>query len=70
MTHPARECHGAESVRVLRERQRMATVLQLALPAYKPGRVSVRFGGPIAPCVGRDVHADVIESMRVLIGSA
>jgi 1-acyl-sn-glycerol-3-phosphate acyltransferase len=55
---------------ILKERQRMATLLQLALPAYKAGRVSVRFGSPIAPCVGRDVHAAVIDAMRALIGPA
>ena len=54
----------------IKERQRMATLLQLAIPVYKPGRVNVRFGVPIAPCVGRDVHAAVIESMRELIGAA
>jgi len=49
------------------ERQRMATLLQLAVPAYKPSRVNVSFGAPIAPCVGRDVHGVLIESMRELI---
>lgn len=63
--HPLAKRRG-----VLKERQRMATLLQLGLPAYKPGRVDVTFGEPIAPCVGRDVHASVIESMRALIGSA
>jgi len=63
--HPLAKRRG-----VLRERQRMATLLQLALRAYKPGRVTVRFGVPIAPCVGRDVHTAVIECMRGLIGTA
>jgi len=54
----------------LKERQRMATLLQLVIPAYKPGLVRVSFGAPIAPRVGQDVHAHVIESMRALIGSA
>jgi len=54
----------------IKERQRMATLLQLAIPAYKPGSVRVSVGAPIAPSVGRDVHADVIESMRALIGAA
>jgi len=53
---------------ILRERQRMATLLQLALSMYRPGRVTVTFGAPIAPCIGRDVHAAVIDAMRALIG--
>jgi 1-acyl-sn-glycerol-3-phosphate acyltransferase len=52
---------------VPKERQRMATLLQLALPAYRPGRVSVTFGAPIAPRDGRDMHVAVIEAMRALI---
>jgi len=63
--HPLAKRRG-----VPQERQRMATLLQLALPAYRPGRVSVSFGAPIAPFAGLDVHAAVIESMRALIGSA
>jgi 1-acyl-sn-glycerol-3-phosphate acyltransferase len=63
--HPLAKRRG-----VLQERQRMATLLQLALPAYKPRRVSVSFGVPIAPCVGRDVHAAVIDAMHALIGAA
>jgi len=59
----------AKRRRPIKERQRIATLLQLALPAYKPARVSVNFGEPIMPCVGRDVHAAVIESMRELIGA-
>jgi 1-acyl-sn-glycerol-3-phosphate acyltransferase len=62
--HPLAKRRG-----VLRERQRMATLLQLALPAYKPRRVSVSFGVPIATCVGRDVHAAVIDAMHALIGA-
>src|SRR5205823_653587 len=31
---------------VLKERQRMATLLQLALPLYRANRVSIRFGSP------------------------
>ena len=54
----------------LKERQRMATLLQLAVPAYKPARVTVSFGTPIAPSVGWDIHAAVIETMRELIGQA
>ena len=48
----------------------MATLLQLALPSYRPGRVSVTFGAPITPCVGRDVHSAVIDAMQALIGVA
>jgi len=60
--HPLAKRRG-----VVGERQRMATLLQLALPAYKPGRVNVRFAAPIAPCVGRDLHAAVVDVMRELI---
>jgi len=52
-----------------KDRQRMATLLQLAFPAHRPDRVSVSFGAPIAPCVGRDVHATVIDAMREMIGA-
>jgi 1-acyl-sn-glycerol-3-phosphate acyltransferase len=55
---------------VLKERQRMATLLQLALPVYRANRVSISFGVPIAPCVGCDLHAAVIDAMRALIGAA
>ena len=51
----------------LKERQRMATLLQFALPAYRANPVSVRFGAPIAGGT-RDLHAAVIETMRALIG--
>jgi 1-acyl-sn-glycerol-3-phosphate acyltransferase len=54
----------------LKERQRMATLLQLAFPAYRPGRVSISFGAPIAPRVGYDVNAAVIDAMRALIRAA
>ena len=53
-----------------KERQRMATLLQLALPAYRANPVSVTFGIPIAAHVGSDVHAAVIDAMRTLIGVA
>jgi len=62
--HPLAKRRG-----VPRERQRMATLLQLALPAYRANRVSIRFGVPIVPCVGYDVHAAVIDAMRTLIGA-
>src|SRR5439155_17879586 len=55
---------------VPKERQRMASLLQLALPAYRANRVSISFGAPIAPSVGCDVHAVVIETMRALISAA
>ena len=70
VSHAAFDHPLAKRREVLKERQRVATLLQLALPSFKPGRVSIRFGAPIAPCVGRNVHAAVIESMRALIGSA
>lgn len=63
--HPLAKRRG-----VPKERQRMATLLQLALPAYRANRVSISFGAPIAPCVGFDVHAAVIDAMQALIGSA
>ena len=53
---------------VPKERQRMATLLQLALPAYQANRVRVRFGPPIVPRVGFDVHAAMLEEMQALIG--
>jgi hypothetical protein len=61
--HPLAKRRG-----VLRERQRMATLLQLAHPAYRANRVSIRFGLPIAggTC---DLHAVVIDAMRALIGA-
>ncbi|HEV8536318.1 MAG TPA: lysophospholipid acyltransferase family protein [Candidatus Limnocylindria bacterium] len=62
--HPLAKRRG-----VLKERQRMATLLQVALPRYQTNRVSVRFGAPI-PGAGRDLHATVIDAMRALIGAA
>jgi 1-acyl-sn-glycerol-3-phosphate acyltransferase len=53
---------------VPKERQRMATLLQLALPAYRANRLSIRFGRPIVPRVGFDVHAAMLEEMQALIG--
>src|SRR5438445_2388431 len=63
--HPLAKRRGA-----LKERQRMATLLQLALPAYRANRVSISFGVPIAPCIGCDAHAAVIDAMRALISAA
>ena len=63
--HPLAKRRG-----VPKERQRMATLLQLVLPAYRANRVTISFGTPIAPCVGRDVYEAVIGAMRELIGTA
>jgi 1-acyl-sn-glycerol-3-phosphate acyltransferase len=54
---------------VLKERQRMATLLQFAVPAYRANRVSISFGVPIVggTC---DLHAAVIDAMRDLIDAA
>lgn len=62
--HPLAKRRG-----VPKERQRMATLLQFALPAYRANPVRVSFGAPIAGGT-RDVHAAVIEAMRALIGAA
>src|SRR5438876_8715792 len=62
--HPLAKRRG-----VPKERQRMATLLQVALPGYQTSRVSVRFGAPIAGA-SRDVHAAVLDTMRALIGVA
>jgi 1-acyl-sn-glycerol-3-phosphate acyltransferase len=61
--HPLAKRRGG-----LRERQRMATLLQLARPAYRANRVSIRFGLPIAGGT-YELHAAVIDTMRALIGS-
>ncbi|MEK6207793.1 MAG: lysophospholipid acyltransferase family protein [Chloroflexota bacterium] len=53
---------------VLKERQRMATLLQVALPRFRPSRVSVSFGVPIASG-SRDLHTAVMDAMRALIGA-
>ena len=61
--HPLSKRRG-----VLKERQRMATLLQFAVPSYRTNRVRISFGLPIAgDC--RDLHAAVIDSMRALIGA-
>jgi 1-acyl-sn-glycerol-3-phosphate acyltransferase len=60
----------AKRRRILKERQRMAALLQLALPAFRANHVRIRFGAPISPGVGRDVHQAVIAAMRGLIGAA
>jgi 1-acyl-sn-glycerol-3-phosphate acyltransferase len=63
--HPLARRRGA-----LRERQRMATLLQLALPAYRSNRVHITFGAPIAHGGTRDVHAAVLDAMHALIATA
>jgi len=62
--HPLAKRRG-----VPKERQRMATLLQFAVPAYRANPVRVSFGAPIAGGT-RDLHAAVIEAMRALIGAA
>ncbi len=52
----------------LKERQRMATLLQFALPAYRANSVKVSFGVPIADGTC-DLHVVVIEAMRALISA-
>ena len=51
----------------LKERQRMATLLQIAVPGYRLNRVGISFGAPLSPSSTRDLHAAVIDSMRALI---
>jgi len=63
--HPLAKRHG-----VLKERQRMATLLQLALPAYQANRVRITFGVPIAPGGALDIHAAILDAMHTLIGAA
>ena len=59
----------AKHRRALKERQRMATLLQLTLPAYRSNPINVTFGAPIAGCT-REVHGEVIAAMRDLIAIA
>jgi len=59
----------ARRLGVLKDRQRMATLLQLALPSYQANRVSISFGLPIDASGAPDVHAAVIDSMHALIGA-
>jgi 1-acyl-sn-glycerol-3-phosphate acyltransferase len=63
--HPLAKRRG-----VLKERQRVASLLQIALPAYRADRVRVTFGMPITSGTTRDVHAAVVDAMRALIGTA
>jgi len=63
--HPLAKRHG-----VLNERQRMATLLQLALPAYQANRVRITFGVPIARDGTLGVHAAVLDAMQTLIDAA
>jgi 1-acyl-sn-glycerol-3-phosphate acyltransferase len=62
--HPLARRRGA-----LKDRQRMATLLQLALPAYRANRVRITFGAPVAHSGARDVHAAVLDAMRALIST-
>jgi 1-acyl-sn-glycerol-3-phosphate acyltransferase len=55
---------------VLKERQRMATLLQLALPGYQVNRVGISFGSPITTSGTKDVHEAVIDAMRTLLSAA
>jgi 1-acyl-sn-glycerol-3-phosphate acyltransferase len=59
----------AKRLGVLKERQRMATLLQLALPRYQADRVSIRFGRPIDASGTRDVNAAIVDAMHALIGA-
>jgi len=68
VSHTAFDHPLARRREVLKERQRMATLLQFALPAYRANPVRVSFGEPIAGGT-RDLHAAVIEAMRALIGA-
>ena len=54
---------------LLKERQRMATLLQIAFPRYRANCVTIRFGEPIRGDA-REVRATVIEAMHALIGAA
>ncbi|HEV2249843.1 MAG TPA: lysophospholipid acyltransferase family protein [Candidatus Limnocylindria bacterium] len=63
--HPLAKRRG-----VLNDRQRMASLLQLALPAYRADPVRVTFGTAITSGATRDVHAAVLHAMRALIGTA
>lgn len=51
----------------IKQRQRMAALLQIAVPAYRGNRVRIRFGTPINPNETRDVHPAVVEGMRALM---
>ncbi|OLC55679.1 MAG: hypothetical protein AUH85_08675 [Chloroflexi bacterium 13_1_40CM_4_68_4] len=53
----------------LRERQRMAALLQLALARYQRVRVRVRFGEPIESGDAVDVQGAVRERMRTLLAA-
>ncbi len=63
--HPLAKRRGA-----LKERQRMASLLQLALPTYQADRVRIAFGVPIAASGTPDVLAAVLTAMHALIGLA
>ncbi len=46
----------------------MASLLQLALPSFRRGRVRITFGAPIRVTAG-DVHASVLAAVRGLMTS-
>jgi len=54
----------------VKERQRVASLLQLALPAYRSHRVRITFGAPIVAARTTDVHAAVVDAMNALIDPA
>ncbi len=62
--HPLAKRRGA-----LKERQRMASLIQLALPAYQADRVRIGFGAPIDPSETPDILAAVLRAMRALIAT-
>ncbi len=61
--HPLAKRRGA-----LSERQRMASLIQLTLPAYQADRVRITFGAPIEPSRTPDILAAVLTAMHALIG--
>ncbi|HSW95441.1 MAG TPA: lysophospholipid acyltransferase family protein [Patescibacteria group bacterium] len=54
----------------VKERQRVASLLQLALPAYRSHRVRITFGAPIVAARTTDIHAAVVDAMDALIDPA
>jgi len=54
----------------VKERQRVASLLQLALPAYRSHRVRITFGAPIVSARTSDVHTAVVDAMDALIDPA
>ncbi len=60
--HPLAKRRGAQ-----KERQRMASLIQLALPSYQADRVRIAFGAPIDPSGTPDILAAVLRAMHALI---